>query len=68
MKSMSILWLEEGQVNAEMSLLDGMKSNSLQGLASKFFYTRVPCAYAYSTMVMCYGTAGKFDEACSLLD
>ncbi|KAK5794440.1 hypothetical protein PVK06_035666 [Gossypium arboreum] len=38
MKSLSIRLLEEGPVNAVMSLLDEMKSNSLQCLASKFFY------------------------------
>ena len=28
----------------------------------------VPCVYAYNTMIMGYGSVGKFDEAYSLLE
>ncbi|KAF7816865.1 pentatricopeptide repeat-containing protein [Senna tora] len=40
-------------------------------MAWKFFHemkAQGPCVYAYNTMIMGYGLAGKFDEAYSLLE
>ncbi|KAI3729384.1 hypothetical protein L6452_18041 [Arctium lappa] len=71
----------EGRIDAALSMLDEMRSNSVDGVLCKAnklneaielfeqmeHNKKVPCAYAYNTMIMGYGLAGKFDEAFQLL-
>ncbi|KAL7262038.1 hypothetical protein ACSBR1_000426 [Camellia fascicularis] len=68
---------KEGRVDAALSLLDEMKNNCFDADIVLYMFVlialgkrvrKVPCAYAYNTMIMAYGSAGKLDEAYNLLE